>query len=144
MDQLVLVYPSYIILKYVLEAIDSLGLTLLAILFIQNKNHKSLHICSFSSQCEDVFRFRHPQINGRQKKSVSSQLLRIQLYRQYLDLDFYYFKFFISPTFQDFLGSGILIGPKVAEKGISNSNKFNKEICPSWYSHMVHAKPLVS
>ena len=49
MDQLVLVYPSYIILKYVLEAIDSLGLTLLAILFIQNKNHKSLHICSFSS-----------------------------------------------------------------------------------------------
>ena len=61
-----------------------------------------------------------------------------------LDLDFYYFKFFISPTFQDFLGSGILIGPKVVEKGVSNSNKFNKEICPSWYSHMVHAKPLVS
>ena len=45
-----------------------------------------------------------------------------------LDLYFYYFKLFISPTFQEFLDSGILLGPKIVEKGISNSNKFNKEI----------------
>ena len=52
-----------------------------------------------------------------------------------LDLDFYYLKLFISPTFQDLLGSGILLGPKILEKGICNSNKFNKEIFVSHGAH---------
>ena len=71
MDQLVFVYPSYIILKYVLEAINSLRLLIPLVspywqYYLSKIKIINLYTFVVSLLGVKMFSvFRHPQINGR-------------------------------------------------------------------------------